>query len=241
MRKAFAVLSISAATLLAVPALSQQTTRTEEDFECLFVECTPSDEAEVQQPETADDGSWEAPTSKGFDVLGSARRRQQTAQGTTARPAARTQQPQRVATQTVRTRAAPPASRSRVSRAPAPGAQPAARVERRSNLSLGFMTGSAVLTPEARADAVVFAAALRNSPSLRDSRFRIEGHTDSQGGRAANLELSRQRAQALVDVLVANGVDASRLEARGMAYDQPLPGRRASDPANRRVEAVRLP
>ncbi|MDX1511439.1 MAG: OmpA family protein, partial [Nitriliruptorales bacterium] len=48
-----------------------------------------------------------------------------------------------------------------------------------------------------------------------DIRLRIEGNTDSTGDAASNLELSQQRAQAVVDALVTRGVDASRLEAVG--------------------------
>jgi outer membrane protein OmpA-like peptidoglycan-associated protein len=56
------------------------------------------------------------------------------------------------------------------------------------------------------------------------------------GSRPFNLDLSRRRADALVDYLAQNGVDRSRLEAHGVGFDQPLPGLGSRAAANRRVE-----
>ncbi|RHW17096.1 OmpA family protein [Sphingomonas gilva] len=102
---------------------------------------------------------------------------------------------------------------------------------------LSFELNSAEMTAGAKDRAKVFAQAL-NTPELRNSRFLIEGHTDSVGGRAANRELSQRRAQSVADFLVAQGVDRSRLEVQGFGYDQPLPGKPASADENRRVEAA---
>ena len=70
----------------------------------------------------------------------------------------------------------------------------------------------------------------------------IEGHTDSIGSDAANLDLSRRRAAAVKNVLTSNhGIDASRLstgghgEARPRDRNDTLEGRAR----NRRVELVR--
>ena len=71
-------------------------------------------------------------------------------------------------------------------------------------------------------------------------RFRIEGHTDSAGGRDVNQPLSQRRAQAVADYLVAQGVAQNRLEVQGFGFDRPLPGTPASSGRNRRVEAVRI-
>jgi outer membrane protein OmpA-like peptidoglycan-associated protein len=43
----------------------------------------------------------------------------------------------------------------------------------------------------------------------------IGSHTDSNGRNITNERVSRERAEAVVDYLVANGVDRERLEARG--------------------------
>jgi OmpA-OmpF porin, OOP family len=109
----------------------------------------------------------------------------------------------------------------------------------RVDLRLAFASGSAELSAADAARVQAFAEALKR-PQLANVRVRIEGHTDSVGGRAVNLSLSQQRAQAVADFLVRQGIDASRLEVRGYGFDRPLPGRRASSGENRRVEAVRI-
>ncbi len=70
----------------------------------------------------------------------------------------------------------------------------------------------------------------------------IQGHSDMVGSRAYNLTLSTQRAEAVRDYLVARGLDAARLQARGYAFDKP---RAVNDTPqgrqlNRRIELVRL-
>lgn len=75
---------------------------------------------------------------------------------------------------------------------------------------------------------------------------RVDGHTDSVGSATRNQELSEQRAQAVVDHLVAAGVDASRLTAAGHADTQPVAANTHEDGSdnpegrarNRRVEVV---
>jgi OOP family OmpA-OmpF porin len=73
-------------------------------------------------------------------------------------------------------------------------------------------------------------------------RVEVGGHTDSAGGDGYNLRLSQDRAQAVLDYLVENGVERTRLSAKGFGEGQPLAdnatdgGRRQ----NRRVELKRL-
>jgi outer membrane protein OmpA-like peptidoglycan-associated protein len=112
----------------------------------------------------------------------------------------------------------------------------AATQPRRVDLRVSFELGSAELTPQAREEVRVFAQALL-VPDLAARRFRIEGHTDSSGSRAANIELSKRRAQAVADLVSSLGVQPARLEVRGYGPDRPLPGHAASSPDNRRVEA----
>jgi OmpA-OmpF porin, OOP family len=107
------------------------------------------------------------------------------------------------------------------------------------DLRVSFLLGSAQLTDQAREEAKVFATALQ-LPELASKRFRIEGHTDSSGTRALNLDLSKRRAQAVADYLASLGVNSGRLEVRGYGPDKPLARHSASSPENRRVEAELL-
>lgn len=74
------------------------------------------------------------------------------------------------------------------------------------------------------------------------ARIRIEGHTDSVGTEEVNLALSQRRADAVRRGFVARGVDASRIEARGVGEAAPIADN--STPAgrreNRRVEVYVL-
>ena len=68
--------------------------------------------------------------------------------------------------------------------------------------------------------------------------FVIEGHTDSTGSSALNLKLSEKRAIAVRDYLVENGIDTTRLEAKGFGEGNPIDTNdtRAGRANNRRVE-----
>ncbi|WP_425229585.1 OmpA family protein [Sphingomonas sp.] len=119
-------------------------------------------------------------------------------------------------------------------------ARPAPAVgQARADLMLTFELNSDHMTPAGEARARTFAQALMMD-ELRPKRFLIEGHTDAGGSRTANIDLSRRRAQTVADFLIAQGVDRTRVEVRGVGPDQPLPGHPASAEANRRVEAVLL-
>ncbi|MFO2465295.1 OmpA family protein [Pseudomonas sp. 15FMM2] len=69
---------------------------------------------------------------------------------------------------------------------------------------------------------------------------RIEGYTDSTGGEQENLKLSRDRAQAVADVLVDLGIDEKRIQVEGYGDQYPVEAN-ASERGraqNRRVEIV---
>ncbi|PCC67125.1 OmpA domain protein [Nannocystis exedens] len=55
-----------------------------------------------------------------------------------------------------------------------------------------------------------------------ETRWRIEGHTDSDGDREHNMDLSQRRAEAVRNYLVEHGIDAQRLVPQGFGPDQPI-------------------
>lgn len=70
--------------------------------------------------------------------------------------------------------------------------------------------------------------------------LRIEGHTDALGTEYYNLELSRDRADAVRDALVSRGVDPDRIliDGYGEAYPVASNDTDAGRQLNRRVEIV---
>lgn len=68
-------------------------------------------------------------------------------------------------------------------------------------------------------------------------RIEVNGHTDNVGGEDYNLELSKKRAKAVVDYLVRNGIDSSRLEYNGYGYSKPIESNETDEgrSKNRRV------
>ncbi len=70
----------------------------------------------------------------------------------------------------------------------------------------------------------------------------IQGHTDSDGSEAHNLELSQRRSESVLEYLVLFGIDRSRLQAKGYGESMPVaPNDTDENKAkNRRVELMRL-
>lgn len=81
-----------------------------------------------------------------------------------------------------------------------------------------FDTASATLTTASHPVLAKIAAILKANPTMR---IRIEGNTDSIGSAAHNLELSKQRAQAVYDALKALGVSADRMSIVGYGETHP--------------------
>ena len=101
-----------------------------------------------------------------------------------------------------------------------------------------FDTGKAELKPESKAQLDEMAKLLQAQPALKAY---VVGHTDNQGNLEANLQLSQQRAQAVVAALVSSyKIDARRLLSRGVANLSPVAGNGndAGRARNRRVELV---
>ena len=71
-----------------------------------------------------------------------------------------------------------------------------------------------------------------------DLRIEIQAHTDSMGEAAYNQALSEKRAASVREYLVAEGVAANRMEAKGYGESNPIAdnGTREGRAKNRRVE-----
>ena len=82
------------------------------------------------------------------------------------------------------------------------------------------------------------ALTLKSAPFIK--KVRIEGHTDSRGNDSYNMRLSQERAESVLNYLIAQGVEASRLEAQGFGETQPIDSNRTKTGRanNRRVEFV---
>jgi OmpA-OmpF porin, OOP family len=102
-----------------------------------------------------------------------------------------------------------------------------------------FDTASDRIKPESAPVIQMIAKGLEANPALK---LLIEGHTDSIGNAAANMDLSKRRAEAVKSVLAGQfKVDAARLTTAGLGATKPAgpnetPHGRAQ---NRRVEFVK--
>jgi len=75
----------------------------------------------------------------------------------------------------------------------------------------------------------------------RQSRYiSVIGHADTSGDREYNLTLSRKRAEAVQELLVARGIDAQCIQTTSHGEEDPLikTGDNTAEPRNRRVEIV---
>jgi OOP family OmpA-OmpF porin len=102
--------------------------------------------------------------------------------------------------------------------------------------SVLFDTGMATILPQSfpLLDEVV--QVLKDNPSI--GPVRIEGNTDSRGGREYNLDLSERRAKSVLDYLVKHGIKRSRLRTIGYGFDHPVATNETAlgRAKNRRVE-----
>ena len=101
--------------------------------------------------------------------------------------------------------------------------------------TITFETGKAKITADSGKVIADIIAILKEYPQ---SRFMIEGHTDSTGPAKLNESISDKRANSVRDYLISNGIDASRLEAKGFGESKPIDtnNTRAGRAKNRRVE-----
>lgn len=72
----------------------------------------------------------------------------------------------------------------------------------------------------------------------KDFSLKLAGHTDNVGSDAANMKLSKDRAESVKSYLVSQGVNPSRVEATGYGESQPIASNKTAKgrQQNRRVE-----
>ena len=75
-----------------------------------------------------------------------------------------------------------------------------------------------------------------------DLCVRLDAHTDNNGTNEYNKELSRKRAQSVVDYLIGNGIDPVRLSAQGFGEEHPVTTNDTPEgrEENRRVEFTKI-
>lgn len=102
-----------------------------------------------------------------------------------------------------------------------------------------FETGKANLEPESYEVIDELVAYLLRK---EDVRIEIGGHTDNVGKAASNLALSNERAQAVMNYLIAKKIDPTRLEAKGYGMSVPIAENTTEEgrAQNRRTEVTIL-
>jgi outer membrane protein OmpA-like peptidoglycan-associated protein len=127
---------------------------------------------------------------------------------------------------------------------PPPPAPPVVEVKKEKiqvNEKIQFDYNKAIIRPDSFGLLGQIARVINDHPDIR--RIRIEGHTDNIGSAKFNLDLSRRRAQAVLDYLVSQGkVDSARLEREGYGFDRPIGANDTEEgrALNRRVEFMIL-
>jgi len=108
----------------------------------------------------------------------------------------------------------------------------------KSILYINFDTDRSNVTDEGKETVDQIVGALTKDKSLK---IGIEGHTDNTGEAAHNKKLSNDRANAVMKLLIADGIDKSRLTAAGFGAERPLVANDSEEnkSKNRRVELIK--
>jgi OOP family OmpA-OmpF porin len=98
-----------------------------------------------------------------------------------------------------------------------------------------FDTAKADIKPDMTAGLDEALTVLQKNPGMR---IEVQGHTDSDGADAYNLDLSNRRAQAVVGYFAQKGIEANRLSAKGYGESKPVADNKTREgkAQNRRVE-----
>ncbi|MBX7095735.1 MAG: OmpA family protein [Flavobacteriales bacterium] len=103
-----------------------------------------------------------------------------------------------------------------------------------------FDLDKSTLRPESKIELDKLYAFLMNNPKIK---IQLNGHTDNRGDKAHNQKLSEDRAKAVVDYLIAKGIEPGRLSSKGFGDTKPIiadPKTEADHQMNRRTEYIIL-
>jgi OmpA-OmpF porin, OOP family len=120
-----------------------------------------------------------------------------------------------------------------------PSALAAPPVKPSLSLQIQFEFNSAQISPVSQQALLNLSTALK-AAELSTSKFEVEGHTDAKGNDAYNLKLSQQRAEAVQQFLVYQGVAINRLMASGKGSTHLANAGNPLAAENRRVRIVNL-
>ena len=100
-----------------------------------------------------------------------------------------------------------------------------------------FETDKAALLPRSYTELNKLLKLMEDNPNMI---IQINGHTDIRGDHEYNIDLSRRRAQAVVEFLTANGIKRERSTFQGFGSTQPIATNKTDEgrQLNRRVEFV---
>jgi len=103
--------------------------------------------------------------------------------------------------------------------------------------NIEFEFDSAKILPESKLILDEIAHILKNNP---DIKVFIEGYTDDEGSDSYNLKLSQERADSVLNYLVAKGVEPDRLTAKGYGESRPIADNTTEEgrAKNRRIEFI---
>ncbi len=109
-----------------------------------------------------------------------------------------------------------------------------------STTGILFAVNEATIKPESNGVLKEVAEAIKANPGMK---VKIIGHTDSDGSDAANLELSKKRAEAVKSALEKDfGIDGAQLQTDGKGETQPMGDNKSKEgkAQNRRVEFIKI-
>jgi len=123
-----------------------------------------------------------------------------------------------------------------------PDKKPEIAVEKGKSIILEgvyFNTGSASLNPNSMTILDKVVRTLLDNPGIE---VEIRGYTDNTGSYQRNIELSKERADAVKIYLMSKGIDAIKVRTRGFGPENPIATNSTKDgrARNRRIEFFRL-